>query len=79
MATVINGIVSLTVTAIVFAQVLMPTLVTGINSTYCTAYNATGSCVSLYTTDSSALSLWSTTQVIAVVGFVLLILAVYGI
>ena len=63
MATVINGIVSLTVTAIVFAQVLLPTLVT----TNTTAWQ------------SSAASLWNTSQIISVVGFILLILGVFGI
>lgn len=63
MATVINGIVSLTVTAIVFAQVLMPTLVT----TNTTGWN------------TSASNLWGTTQIITVVGFVILILSVFGI
>ena len=63
MATVINGIVSLTVTAIVFAQVLMPTLV----NTNTTGWN------------TSASNLWSTTQIISVVGFVILILSIFGI
>jgi hypothetical protein len=41
--------VSMAVVAIVFAQVLMPTLVTGVNTTY----NVSGQ---VYTTSSSALS-----------------------
>lgn len=63
MASVIAGIVSLTVTAIVFAQVLMPTLV---------GTNTTG-------WQSSAGSLWGTSQIIAVVGFIVLLLTVFGI
>ena len=63
MASVIAGIVSLTVTAIVFAQVLMPTLVTTNTTTW----------------QSSAASLWGTSQIIAVVGFIVLLLTVFGI
>lgn len=63
MASVISGIVSLTVTAIVFAQVLMPTLV----NTNTTGWN------------SSASSLYGTSQIIAVVGFIVLLLTVFGI
>lgn len=63
MASVISGIVSLTVTAIVFAQVLMPTLV----NTNVTGWN------------SSASSLYGTSQIIAVVGFIVLLLTVFGI
>jgi hypothetical protein len=63
MASVISGIVSLTVTAIVFAQVLMPTLV----NTNTTGWN------------TSASSLYGTSQIIAVVGFIVLLLTVFGI
>ena len=63
MATVINGIVTLTVTAIIFAQVLIPTLV----DTNTTTWNA------------SAASLWGTGQIISVVGFIVLLLGVFGI
>ena len=54
---------SLTVVAIVFAQVLMPTLVTT---------NVTG-------WQPSASSLWGTSQIISVVGFIFVLLAVFGI
>jgi hypothetical protein len=60
---IIGGIVSLAVVAIVFAQVLMPTLVT----TNTTAWQA------------SATSLWGTSQIISVVGFIFVLLAVFGI
>lgn len=63
MESVIHGVVGLTVTAIVFAQVLLPTLVT----TNTTAWN------------SSAASLWGTSQIISVVGFIVLLLGVFGI
>ena len=63
MASLIGGIVGLTVVAIVFAQVLMPTLVT----TNTTAWN------------SSAASLWGTSQIISVVGFIFVLLMVFGI
>lgn len=63
MASVIAGIVSLTVTAIVFAQVLMPTLVTTNTTSW----------------QTSAGSLWGTSQIIAVVGFIVLLLTVFGI
>ena len=59
----IGGIVSLTVVAIVFAQVLMPTLVTTNTTTW----------------NSSASSLWGTSQIISVVGFIFVLLAVFGI
>lgn len=60
---IIGGIVSLTVVAIVFSNVLMPTL---------TATNTTG-------WQSSATSLWNTSQIIAVVGWIFVLLAVFGI
>ena len=63
MASLIGGIVGLTVVAIVFAQVLMPTLVT----TNTTSWN------------TSAASLWSTGQIISVVGFIFVLLMVFGI
>jgi hypothetical protein len=69
---IIGGIVSLAVVAIVFAQVLMPVIVTGVNTTY----NISGT---VYTTNASALSLWNTGQVISVVGFIFVLLAVFGI
>lgn len=59
----IGGIVSLTVIAIVFSQVLMPTLV----NTNTTGWN------------SSASSLWGTSQIISVVGWIFVLLAVFGI
>lgn len=72
MESVIHGVVGLTVTAIVFSQVLMPTLATGLNSTF----NISGA---EYTTNASAFSLWGTSQIIAVVGFIVLLLGVFGI
>jgi hypothetical protein len=69
---IIGGIVSLAVVAIVFAQVLMPVLVTGYNTTY----NISGT---IYTSQASAVSLWTTSQVISVVGFIFVLLAVFGI
>jgi hypothetical protein len=60
---IVAGIVSLTVVAIVFANVLMPTLVTTNTTTW----------------QSSATSLWGTSQIIAVVGFIFILLAVFGI
>ena len=60
---IIGGIVSLTVVAIVFSNVLMPTLVSA---------NTTG-------WQSSASSLFNTSQIIAVVGWIFVLLAVFGI
>jgi len=60
---IIGGVVSLTVVAIVFAQVLMPTLVTTNTTTW----------------NTSAGSLWGTSQIISVVGFIFVLLAVFGI
>jgi hypothetical protein len=60
---IVAGIVSVTVFAIVFANVLMTTLVTTNTTTW----------------QSSATSLWGTSQIIAVVGFIFILLAVFGI
>lgn len=59
----LGGIIALTVTAILFANVLMPTIV---------GTNTTG-------WQSSASSLWSTSQIISVVGFIFILMAVFGI
>jgi hypothetical protein len=69
---IIGGIVSLAVVAIVFAQVLMPILVTGLNATYTTS-------AGVFTTNASAVTLWSTSQIISVVGFIFVLLAVFGV
>ena len=58
----VAGIIALAITAIVLAQVLMTTLV----STNTTLW------------DTSAKSLWSTTQIIVVAGFLFVILGVFG-
>ena len=64
---IIGGIISITIAAIVMANVLVPTI---------KSMNTTG----LSPATSQAFSgLWSTTAVIIVVGFVFVILAVFGI
>ena len=62
-AGLLGGIIALTVTAILFANVLMPTIVNT---------NTTG-------WQSSATSLWGTSQIISVVGFIFVLMAVFGI
>jgi hypothetical protein len=59
----IGGIISLAVVAIIFAQVLLPTLVTTNTTTW----------------NSSAGSLWGTSQIISIVGFIFVLLAVFGV
>lgn len=58
----VAGIISVAIVAIITAQVLMSTLVT----TNTTAWN------------TSASSLWSTSQIIVVAGFLFVILGVFG-
>jgi hypothetical protein len=60
---IIGGIISLGITFYLFANVLMPTLVTTNTTTW----------------QSSATSLLGTSQIIAVAGFIFIILAVFGI
>lgn len=59
----LGGIIALTVTAILFANVLMPTIVDTNTSTW----------------NTSAASLWGTNQIILVVGFLFVVMAVFGI
>lgn len=73
---IIGGVVSLAVVAIVFSQVLMPQLVSGI-TTYNTTFNSTVN--NVWATNTGAVSLWSTSQIIAVVGFLFVLLAVFGV
>lgn len=58
----VAGIISLAIVSIVLAQVLMSTLVSTNTTTWAT----------------SAASLWSTTQIIVVAGFLFVILGVFG-
>jgi hypothetical protein len=58
----VAGIISLAIVAIVLTQVLMDTLVTTNTDTW----------------DTSAGSLWDTTQIIVVAGFLFVILGVFG-
>jgi len=58
----VAGIIALAITAIILAQVLMSTLVSTNTDTW----------------DSSAGSLWDTTQIIVVAGFLFVILGVFG-
>lgn len=63
MASVIGGIISLTIVIIVFSNVLMPT----IKETNTTSWS------------NSEVSLWGTVGLISVVGIVFLMLAVFGV
>ena len=58
----VAGIISLAIVSIVLTQVLMNTLVTTNTATW----------------DTSAGSLWDTTQIIVVAGFLFVILGVFG-
>lgn len=58
----VAGVISLAIVAIVIAQVLISTLVTTNTSTWAT----------------SAASLWSTSQIVVVAGFLFVILGVFG-
>ena len=58
----VAGIISLAIVTIVLAQVLMSTLVSTNTATW----------------DTSAASLWDTTQIIVVAGFLFVILGVFG-
>ena len=58
----VAGIISLAIVAIVLAQVLMSTLVTTNTSSWTT----------------SAASLWGTSQIIVIAGFLFVILGVFG-
>lgn len=63
MASLIGGIISLTIVIIVFSTVLMPTIKTTNTSTW----------------SSSETSLWSTVGLVAVVGIVFVMLGVFGV
>lgn len=63
MASLIGGIISLTIVVIVFSNVLMPTI-KGTNTTEWSA---------------SEVSLWGTVGLIAVVGIVFVMLGVFGV
>lgn len=58
----VAGVISLAIVAIVIAQVLISTLVTTNTTTWAT----------------SAASLWSTSQIVVVAGFLFVILGVFG-
>lgn len=58
----VAGVISLAIVAIVIAQVLISTLVTTNTTTWAT----------------SASSLWSTSQIVVVAGFLFVILGVFG-
>jgi hypothetical protein len=58
----VAGVISLAIVAIVIAQVLINTLVTTNTTTW----------------DTSAKSLWTTSQLIVVAGFLFVILGVFG-
>ena len=58
----VAGVISLAIVAIVIAQVLISTLVTTNTSSWAT----------------SAASLWSTSQIVVVAGFLFVILGVFG-
>ena len=75
----VASIVTLTVTALVFSQTLMPQLVNGVNASFYLYANSTGGAGTTYTTNAAAFSLWGTSQILAVVGFLFIVLAVFGI